>query len=124
MRCSLILTVLLCMPVLEAEADIEFSPTCTIIYSLQRNAQEYLIEEVSQLSEQLNLHNIHLIDLNNWFYQTPYLRVSGRERSVIRERYQLPADINQAIVLDSSGKEVSRHTGSVTLVVAILTCPS
>jgi len=124
LRCSLILTVLLCMPVLQVKADIEFSPTCTVIYSLQRNAQDYFVDEVAQLSDQLKQQDIHLIDLNNWFDQAPYLRVSGRERSILREQYQLPANINQAIVVDPSGKEVSRYTGSVTLVSALLTCPN
>lgn len=109
---------------LQAKADIEFSPTCTIIYSLQRSAQQYFVDEVATLNEQLKRQDIHLIDLNNWFEQTPYLRISGRERSLLREQYQLPAAINQAVVLDSSGKEVSRYAGSVTLVTAILSCPN
>lgn len=124
MRCSLILTVLLYMPVLQVKAYIEFSPTCTVIYSLQRNAQDYFVDEVAQLSDRLKQQDIHLIDLNNWFDQAPYLRVSGRERSILREQYQLPANINQAIVVDPSGKEVSRYTGSVTLVSALLACPN
>ena len=124
MRCSLILTVLLYMPFLEVKGDIEFSPTCTVIYSLQRNAQDYFVDEVAQLSERLKQQDIHLIDLNNWFDQAPYLRVSGRERSLLRDYYQLPANINQAIVVDPSGNEISRFTGSVTLVSALLACPN
>ena len=124
MRCSLILTVLLFMPILEVKGDIEFSPTCTVIYSLQRNAQDYFVDEVAQLSERLKQQDIHLIDLNNWFDQAPYLRVSGRERSLLRDYYQLPANINQAIVVDPSGNEISRFTGSVTLVSALLACPN
>jgi hypothetical protein len=112
------------MPVLQVKAYIEFSPTCTVIYSLQRNAQDYFVDEVAQLSDRLKQQDIHLIDLNNWFDQAPYLRVSGRERSILREQYQLPANINQAIVVDPSGKEVSRYTGSVTLVSALLACPN
>ena len=124
MRCSLILTVLLYMPFLKVKGDIEFSPTCTVIYSLQRNAQDYFVDEVAQLSERLKQQDIHLIDLNNWFDQAPYLRVSGRERSLLRDYYQLPANINQAIVVDPSGNEISRFTGSVTLVSALLACPN
>lgn len=124
MRCSLILTVLLYMPFLKVKGDIAFSPTCTVIYSLQRNAQDFFVDEVAQLSERLKQQDIHLIDLNNWFDQAPYLRVSGRERSLLRDYYQLPANINQAIVVDPSGNEISRFTGSVTLVSALLACPN
>ncbi|KXI30301.1 hypothetical protein [Paraglaciecola hydrolytica] len=123
MRLSLLLTLLLCLPVLPVKATVEFSPTCTIIYSLQRNAESYFIDEVTQLDAQLKRQNIHLIDLNNWYYEAPYLSVTGRERSLLRERYQLPANTNQAVVLDSKGFEISRHTGSVTLVTLVLACP-
>lgn len=112
------------MPVLPAKAAIEFSPTCTIIYSLERNAEQYFVDEVAQLSEQLKRQNIHLIDLNNWYYEAPYLSVSGRERSILREQFQLPVNINQAVVLDPMGNVVSRHVGSVALVSTILTCPN
>ncbi|WP_340677151.1 hypothetical protein [Paraglaciecola sp.] len=110
------------MPVLQAKADNDISPNCIIIYSLQRNAEQYFVHEVTQLSEQLKRQNIYLIDLNNWYNDAPYLRVSGRERSLLREQFQLLANINQAIVLNSSGQEISRHIGSVTLVNAIMNC--
>jgi hypothetical protein len=123
LRLRLIIIMLLCMPVLQAKADNEISPSCIIIYSLERNAEQYFVHEVAQLNDQLKRQNIQLIDLNNWYSDSPYLRVSGRERSLLREQFQLPAKINQAVVIDPSGKEIGRHVGSVTLVSAIMNCP-
>ena len=124
LRAGLIVFVLLCTPFLQLKAAVELSPACTVIYSLQRSAQQYFIDETTSLSEQLIQQNIGLIDLNNWYERPPFVAISGRERSQLREQYQLPVNQNQAVVVDSNGREISRITGSVTLVDAILSCPA
>lgn len=97
--------------------------SCTIVYSLQRSANEYLNDEISQLKGQIEKQNIHFIDLNNWGKTPPHLDLSGRLRNQLRQQYDLPSNINQAIVLNKNGKLISRFTGSVTLVNAMLDCP-
>lgn len=124
LRVGLIVFMLLCMPFLQLKAAVEFSPSCTIIYSLQRSAQQYFVDETSSLSAQLIEQDIKLIDLNNWYDHPPFLALSGRERSQLREQYQLPANLNQAVVVDANGRELRRISGSVTLVDAILFCPA
>lgn len=95
---------------------------CTIVYSLKRSADRYFNDAITQLSEQINRKNIHFVDLNNWGKTSPHIEISGRLRHQLRQQYALADGINQAIVLDKKGQVLSRYSGSVTLVNALLDC--
>lgn len=118
---TIVVFFILCGPLKAANTN---APSCLLIYSLQRSALDYVVEEAQQLNAELKRHNIALIDLNNWFQQAPYIAMSGREKRLLREQYQLPANQNQLIVIDDKGRELARFTGSVTLVSALLSCPT
>jgi hypothetical protein len=105
-----------------AQESVFTQANCTIVYSLKRSADKYFNDEIAQLSVQINRKSIQFIDLNNWRKIPPHVEVSGRERHKIRQRYELPKGINQAIVLNQNGILISRYTGSVTLVNALLDC--
>jgi hypothetical protein len=95
---------------------------CTIVYSLKRSADKYFNDEISQLHAQINKKNIQLIDLNNWRKTPPHIEISGRLRNLLRKQFNLAKAVNQAIILNSKGQLLSRYTGSVTLVNALLEC--
>ena len=124
LRAGLIVFILLVMSIFQLQAAVEFRSGCTVIYSLQRSAQQYFVDETSSLHQQLIQQGVTLIDLNNWLEHPPFMAISGRERSQLREQYQLPASQNQAVVVDASGREITRISGSVTLVDALLSCPA
>lgn len=124
MRFRLVLTIVFLLCPWGARADYPAKAYCTMIYSLQGNAQSYFIEEVEQLKIDLLRHDIALVDLNNWLKQPPFLSISGRERRALRQQYQIPSETNQLVVIDNKGQEIARFTGSVTLVTAILACPA
>jgi hypothetical protein len=95
---------------------------CTIVYSLKRSADKYFNDEISQLHAQINKKNIQLIDLNNWRKTPPHIEISGRFRHQLRKQFDLAKAVNQAIILNNRGQVLSRYTGSVTLVNALLDC--
>jgi hypothetical protein len=92
------------------------------VYSLERSADKYFNDEIDQLKVQINKHNIHFIDLNNWGKTQPHIEVSGRLRNQLRQQYDLASGINQAIVINNKGQILSRYSGSVTLVNALIDC--
>jgi hypothetical protein len=95
---------------------------CTIVYSLKRSADKYFNDEITQLSTQISKNNIHFIDLNNWRKTLPHIEISGRFRNQLRRQYDLASNINQAIVVNKQGDLLSRYSGSVTLVNALIDC--
>ena len=95
---------------------------CTIVYSLKRSADKYFNDEIAQLNTQINKNNIHFIDLNNWRKSPPHIEVSGRFRNQLRQRYNLVKGVNQAVMVNRQGKVLSRYSGSVTLVNALMDC--
>ena len=105
-----------------AQETIFAASSCTIIYSLKRSANKYFNDEISQLKAQIDKQNIHFIDLNNWNKMSPHVEVSGRLRNQLRQQYDLASGINQAIVINNKGQILSRYSGSVTLVNALIDC--
>jgi hypothetical protein len=105
-----------------AQETIFAASSCTIIYSLKRSANKYFNDEISQLKVQIDNQNIHFIDLNNWNKMSPHVEVSGRLRNQLRQQYDLASGINQAIVINNKGQILSRYSGSVTLVNALIDC--
>ena len=105
-----------------AQEKVFTQASCTIVYSLKRSADKYFNDEIVQLETQINKHNIQFIDLNHWGKTLPHVEVSGRFRNQLRQQYDLNKSINQAIVVDRSGKLTHRYTGSVTLVNLLLDC--
>jgi hypothetical protein len=95
---------------------------CTIVYSLERSADKYFNSEIDQLSMPINQKNIHFIDLNNWGKTSPHVEVSGRLRNQLRQQYALKKDVNQAVLVNDQGEVLSRYSGSVTLVNALIDC--
>lgn len=95
---------------------------CTIIYSLKRSADKYFNDEISQLTGQINRKNIHFIDLNNWRNTPPHIDISGRLRHQLRHQYDLSNNVNQAVIVNQQGRVLSRYSGSVTLVNALIDC--
>jgi hypothetical protein len=120
---SIILSLLALLPLTSTAQEAVFTQAnCTIVYSLKRSADKYFNDEIAQLSVQINRKNIHFIDLNNWGKASPHVDVSGRFRHQLREQYSLEKGINQAVVVDSHGQLLSRYSGSVTLVNALIDC--
>jgi hypothetical protein len=117
------LILFLFMPLMVEANTTDFSQSsCTVIYSLKRSADQYFNNEVAILQNQLIRQNVQLIDLNQWRSAPPHLQISGRQRNQIRATYQLSNTANQAVVISPKGKVISRYTGSVTLVNALLDC--
>lgn len=120
---SIILSLLVLIPHPSIAHEKVFTQaSCTIVYSLNRSANKYFNDEITQLSRQINKHNIQFIDLNNWGKALPHVEVSGRFRNQLRQQYDLDKSINQAIVVNKQGQIMSRYTGSVTLVNALMDC--
>lgn len=120
---SIILSLLALIPITSiAQEKVFAEASCTIVYSLKRSADKYFNEEISQLMTQINQQNIHFMDLNNWRKTPPHIEISGRFRHFLRQQYELTSGVNQAIVLDRKGQVLSRYTGSVTLVNALIDC--
>ncbi len=120
---SIIFSLLALIPHTSIAQETVFSQAnCTIVYSLKRSADKYFNDEIAQLSTQINRKNIHFIDLSNWRKTPPHIEISGRFRNQLRQQYDLTKGVNQAIVLDKKGQVLSRYTGSVTLVNALLDC--
>lgn len=120
---SIILSLLALMPHSGIARETLFAQAnCTIVYSLQRSADKYFNDEIAQLSTQINRKNIRFIDLNNWGKESPHIEVSGRVRHQLRQQFQLIEGVNQSVLVDDQGKMVSRYSGSVTLVDALLDC--
>tara|TARA_R110002167_G_scaffold346783_1_gene557527 strand:- start:428 stop:766 length:339 start_codon:yes stop_codon:yes gene_type:complete len=95
---------------------------CTIVYSLERSADKYFNDEITQLSAPISRMNIHFIDLNNWGKASPHIEISGRLRNQLREQYNLDKSLNQAVLVDKHGQMLNRYSGSVTLVNALIDC--
>jgi len=95
---------------------------CTIIYSLHGSANQYFNDEIAQLRQSITQQSVVFIDLNHWQKSLPHLKVSGRARNQLRQKFQLPKAINQTVVIDGQGDLISRYSGSVTLVNALLDC--
>jgi hypothetical protein len=111
------------MPYTSFAQEVVFTQSnCTIVYSLKRSADEYFNKEISQLSEQITKKNMQFIDLNNWGKTLPHIEVSGRLRNQLRQQYDLEKTINQAVLVNSQGQVLSRYSGSVTLVNALIDC--
>jgi hypothetical protein len=120
---SIIFSLLALIPLTSiAQESVFTQANCTVVYSLKRSADKYFNDEMTQLSTQINIKNIHFIDLNNWRKAPPHIDISGRFRNQLRQQYGLTRGVNQAIVLDKKGQVLSRYTGSVTLVNALLDC--
>lgn len=120
---SIILSLLALIPYTGiAQDSLLTQANCTIVYSLERSANKYFNDEITQLSAQINRQNIHFIDLNNWGKATPHVEVSGRFRNQLREQFNLDKSLNHAVLLNKNGTLISRYTGSVTLVNALLDC--
>ena len=105
-----------------AQEKVYTQANCTIVYSLKRSADKYFNDEIIQLSAQINKKNIQLIDLNNWRKTPPHIKISGRFRNQFRQQYAMQKGVNQVLVLNEDGKVLSRYSGSVTLVNALLDC--
>ncbi len=97
---------------------------CTIIYSLKHSANSDFSQDIALLEREITKQNVALIDLNNWQKLPPHIQLNGRQRNQIRTTFDLPKDTNQAIVFNIKGQLVSRRTGSVALVNALLDCKS
>ncbi|MEP1447892.1 MAG: hypothetical protein ABJK37_17455 [Paraglaciecola sp.] len=120
---SIILLQLVSIPQAVTAKDAVFAQAkCTIVYSLKRSADKYFNDEISQLDTQIKKQKIQFIDLNNWRKVAPHVEISGRFRNQLRHRYDLPKNMNQAIILDSKGQELIRYSGSVTLVNGLIAC--
>jgi hypothetical protein len=120
---SIILSLLVLIPPQSIAQETLFSQAnCTIVYSLKRSADRYFNDAITQLSEKINIKIIHFIDLNNWGKTSPHIEISGRLRHQLRQQYSLADGVNQAIVFDKKGQILSRYSGSVTLVNALIDC--
>lgn len=120
---SIILSLLALIPYSGIARETLFTQgNCTIVYSLQRSADKYFNHEIAQLSTQINRKNIRFIDLNNWGKGPPHIEISGRVRHQLRQQFQLIEGVNQSVLVDDQGKMISRYSGSVTLVNALLDC--
>lgn len=108
--------------IVTAKEGVFSNANCTIVYSLKRSADKYFNDEISQLQTQIKEQKIQFIDLNNWRKLAPHIEISGRYRNLLRHQYDLPKNMNQAIVIDSKGQELSRYSGSVTLVNGLMDC--
>jgi hypothetical protein len=109
-------------PFIKAQ-DVDFEQSnCTIIYSLHGAANQYFNNEIAQLSQSINQISVVFIDLNHWQKPFPHIKVSGRTRNQLRQKYQLPKAINQTVVINSQGDLISRYSGAVSLVNALLDC--
>ena len=103
--------------------DVDFEQSsCTIIYSLNGAAHQYFNDEIKQLNQSIVRQSVLFIDLNHWQKSKPHMKVSGRTRNLLREKYQLPSNINQTVVINHRGELISRHSGAVTLVNSLLDC--
>lgn len=120
---SIMLSLLMLMPHTSFTQETIFTQAnCTIVYSLERSADKYFNNEITQLSVQIDKKNIHFIDLNSWSKTPPHLDVSGRLRNQLRQLYGLKKDINQAVLVNNQGEMLNRYNGSVTLVNALIDC--
>jgi hypothetical protein len=95
---------------------------CTIIYSLKPSADRYFNQEIEQLNGLIQKRKITFIDLNSWRNTIPHKEISGRQRNQIRKMFNLPKHTNQALVFNQKGQQINQHSGSVTLVNALLDC--
>lgn len=97
---------------------------CTVIYSLKPDADRYFNQEIDQLQTLVLQRNIKFIDLNSWRNSSPHKEISGRQRNQIRNLFNLPKHTNQALIFNQKGQLIRRHSGSVTLVNALIDCQS
>lgn len=120
---SIILSLLALIPHISIAQDALFTQAnCTIVYSLKHSADKYFNDEITQLSAQINRKNIYFIDLNHWGKSSPHLEISGRQRNQLRQQFDLAKNINQAVLVNNQGQVISRYSGSVTVVNALLDC--
>jgi hypothetical protein len=120
---SIIFSLLVLIPYSSyAQEKVFTQANCIIVYSLKRSANKYFNDEITQLHAPINNKKIRFIDLNNWRKTPPHIDVSGRLRHQLRQQFKLRKSENQAVVLNNKGQILSRYTGSVTLVNAILDC--
>jgi hypothetical protein len=120
---SIILSLLVLIPHTSMAKKTLFTQAhCTIVYSLKRSADEELNDDIAELITQINQKNIQFVDLNNWRRTPPHIEVSGRFRNQFRQQFAMKKGVNQVIVLDKQGKMLSRYSGSITLVNALLDC--
>lgn len=97
---------------------------CTIIYSLKPAADRYFNQEIEQLNRLIQKRKITFIDLNSWRNTPPHKEISGRQRNQIRKMFNLPKHSNQALVFNQKGQLINQHSGSISLVNALLDCES
>lgn len=117
--CSLIMA----LSTYSTAQDVDFEQSsCTIIYSLNGAAHQYFNAEIEQLNQSITRQSVLFIDLNHWDKSDPHMKVSGRTRNLLREKYQLPSNINQTVVINHRGELISRYSGAVTLVNSLLDC--
>jgi hypothetical protein len=120
---SILLSLLALIPHTSFAQETLFSEAkCTIVYSLERSAEQYFNNEIAQLIVPINHKNIRFIDLNNWGKTPPHVEVSGRLRNQLRQQYALKKGVNQAVLVNDQGEVLSRYSSSVTLVNALIDC--
>lgn len=96
---------------------------CTFVYSLQGPAYHAFQEQIRGLQPALARKRIRLLDLQKWNSQLPHLSLSGRERRLLRDQYQLKGNQSQALLIDHNHPEkLHYYRGSVDLVDALLNC--
>lgn len=97
---------------------------CIVIYSLNGLAQNTFSQQVEQLKAHLLRQRIGLIDLNSWpaTNTSPQLSVSGREKSILRQKFALPDIGNHAVLLNHRAHLIGRYKGTVDLVNIMLDC--
>ena len=114
------LLILICLPVQAQNQRAQYK--CLLIYSLRSPSHTFFSQQVEQLKSQLLGQNIALMDLNSWHSEPPYLALSGRQKSVLRQAYNLPPQDTAAVLLDNKGQIIVRYQGTVDLVNLMLAC--
>lgn len=95
---------------------------CTIVYSLKGLSQQSFERQTDRLGSHLRRQQITLVDLNNWYKQPPYKEVSGRERALLRKRYNMRKADNTAVLINEQGTVIKRYEDTVDLVDILLSC--
>lgn len=120
---TLIVGLLSFSPVTPAENFSNYQHRCVVIYALDKGANTIFQSQVNALAQHIQQKRIALLDLNHWQSLSPHMDISGRQRTLLRRHYAIPADKNTAVVIDSTGRELTRATTSVELVELIMQCP-
>ena len=95
---------------------------CTVVYSLKGLSHQTFNQQISDLSSHLKRLKIGFIDMNQWQGAPPHLKVSGREKALMRKKYVMSKFNNSAVVLDRHGDIINRYENTVELVDMIMRC--